>query len=516
MSRPARRKALPPSRKTAARETPRPATTDRTPKPRLFLLLVLGILLVGIAAVIRYRVGANPVLRIPPVETKDLLPLVAKEIEEKQAAIVAEPAVPQVWGEYGLVLLAHGFRLEAGDCFAEAERLAPHDYRWPYYFGMTMGIWDTEKSLHAFERAVEDAPDRVTVRLRLAEWLFDLRQLDACRRHTQQSLEQEPDSPRAQLLMARLRLQEGKTEESLQWVQRAASSPKGNRRDVYELLARVHQRLGHDEAALAAVNRMESLPPGVAVWDDPEMGVGATYLKDASILNTLANIQRARGGTEEWLGLLQKVVATQPDDVIGKEKLAQALVDTQRYQEAKTYIDKSLAQHPESAQLEYLRGRIDLAQEQTDAARQRFERAIELKPDYAEAFMGLGQALSTLNQHAEAIRALEVSTRLSPSSVAAYDYLSQAQEAAGLTGQAIETLQHVVELHPSQVTLAVRLAQMMLDAGRPDEAQEVLRACMKAAQDPTDAQELLKRIMQDGSRPPAVVPPPVGGELPHQ
>ena len=34
-----------------------------------------------------------------------------------------------------------------------------------------------------FERAVEKAPTRLSVRLRLAEWLFDLRQLEECERH---------------------------------------------------------------------------------------------------------------------------------------------------------------------------------------------------------------------------------------------------------------------------------------------------------------------------------------------
>ena len=56
---------------------------------RLVVLLALGAILVGVAGWIRLRVGSHPVLRIPPVETADLLPAVAKEIHEKQEAIVA-------------------------------------------------------------------------------------------------------------------------------------------------------------------------------------------------------------------------------------------------------------------------------------------------------------------------------------------------------------------------------------------------------------------------------------------
>ena len=77
-------------------------------------------------------------------------------------------------------------------------------------------------------------------------------------------------------------------QESLTWAQRAASSPQGNRRDVHELLARIYQRLGDPDAAAVEIEQTEMLPPGVAVWDDPEMGFGAMYLRDASMLNTLA------------------------------------------------------------------------------------------------------------------------------------------------------------------------------------------------------------------------------------
>ncbi len=514
MTRPTRRRQSTPSPKSTSATAPSPVEPAPPSKRRLVVLLVLGLLAVGIAAVIRYRVSANPVLRIPPVETQDLLPLVAKEIEEKQAAIVAAPDSPDTWGEYGLVLLAHGFRLEAGDCFAEAERLDPHDYRWPYYYGMTMGIWDTEKSLRAFERAVEDAPERVTVRLRLAEWLFDLRHLDDCQHQTELVLQQDPNNPRAELLMARLRFQDGQAEESLKWAERAAASAKGNRRDVHELLARIYQRLGHSELAAEEVDRTEMLPRGVTVWDDPEMGVGATYLKDASILNTLANIRHARGDTKGWIQLLQQVVVTEPDNVIGKEKLAQALVDTKQYKEAATYIDKTLADHPESAQLECLRGQIDLAQEKPDAAREHFEHAVKLKPDYAAAFIWLGRAQLVVGKADAAVKNLQTATRLSPSDAEAYDYLGRAQVACGKPQDAIGTWQEAHQLQPGCESVAVQLAQTLIDEHRPAEAATVLRQCIAAGKNTQRAAELLQNL-GDSASPESVPisrPPPDSGK----
>ncbi len=191
------------SRQHVSAKGQRPEQPARAPTPRpqpgsrgrlIVLLLSLAVVLAAVAGWARLRVGANTPVRIPPVETAELLPAVAQEIREKQARIVENPTQAEAWGEYGLVLLAHGFRKEAGDCFEAAEGREPADYRWPYYLGMTMGVWDADKSRRAFQRAVEKAPTRLSLRLRLAEWLFDLRQLEECEQHLDIALEQDPGS----------------------------------------------------------------------------------------------------------------------------------------------------------------------------------------------------------------------------------------------------------------------------------------------------------------------------------
>ncbi len=499
MKRPPRRKnnrgQSPPEQQPIGSAAPAAAGSRR----RLVWLLSCGIILVCVAALIRYRAESNPMLRIPPVETKDVLPTVAKEIRLRQEAIMADPTSPEAWGTYGLVLLAHDFRDQAATCFAEAEQLDDTDYRWPYYFGMTMGTKDTEKSLQAFRRAVRKGPERVTIRLRLAEWLFDLRQLDQCEQQTRKALELEPENPRAQLLIARLLFQEGKTKESLAWAERAAHSPKGDRRDVYELLARLYMRLGDADAANEAVERAERLPRGVAVWDDPEMGLGGTMVRDASILSTLATIHLARGNREQWLNLLRQVVEREPDNVHAKEKLANGLVESKRYDEAAKFIDQTLKEYPDFSEFECLRGQIDMARGAPGAARKRFTRAVRLKRDYADAFMWLGRASAALDQKSEAVAALREAVRLSPSLANAYDDLASVLLASGRASEAVESARRAAALKPGDYAIALRLAQTLAATNRPEEARQILNSLILSAEDPSEAKKMLEQLTPSGT-----------------
>lgn len=461
---------------------------------RLLVLLLLGAALVGVAAWIRHRADSNPILRIPPVEITQLLPAVAKEIEFHQAQIVADPNNADAWGHYGLVLLAHGFRKEAGSCFVEAEALAPSDYKWSYYLGMTMGVWDAETSLHAFERAVEKAPERVSVRLRLAEWLFDLRQLAECERHVELALQKDPASVRAAVLKARLLMERGDAQASLEWATKAASSRQGNRRDVHELLARIHQRLGNTEAAAAEIEKTEQLPIGVAVWDDPEMSFGAEYLRDASMLNTLADIARASGDIPRCLTHLRRIVEAEPDNFIAREKLAATLVDVEQYDEAARFLDSSLQLKPDSPDLLFLRGRVHLARNENDTARKVFDRALKLKPDYDEAWAYLGRACLAAGDQPSAIAALQEAKRLSPTKADTYRRLAQALLATGQRSLAIDNLRQALALAPDNDALRQELIEALVADKQTAAAVAELEEAVKKAKNPRPFEELLRTL----------------------
>ncbi len=155
-----------------------PAVTKPRRSLRFPLILAIGLLLVAVAFAVRNWVASNPLLRIPVVENQDVHPTVAKLLNEKYTDVVKSPESAEDWGEYGIVLLAHSFREEAATSFEEAARLNPNDYRWPYYHGIATAIWDRDIALQDFEQAAKLAPRRLSVRLRLAEWYYEMQLLD--------------------------------------------------------------------------------------------------------------------------------------------------------------------------------------------------------------------------------------------------------------------------------------------------------------------------------------------------
>src|SRR5581483_3909080 len=103
------------------------------------------------------------------------------------------------WGELGQVLLAHNATDLADPCFAQAERFAPDNPRWPYYRGWTRSSRSPADAIPYLRRAVSlcdrfdrgnDAP-----RLLLAEMLLQTDALDEAEEHLNRVLGWKPDDP---------------------------------------------------------------------------------------------------------------------------------------------------------------------------------------------------------------------------------------------------------------------------------------------------------------------------------
>src|SRR5437764_523279 len=110
-------------------------TTPAHPAPRSRRWTALAILGVALLACVA---GGFALLRgrhfPPPVPAPDLGeadPKVAAAVREAQEKVRREPRSAEAWGRLGTVLTAHDYHAEAEPCFVEAQRLDPHEPRWP-------------------------------------------------------------------------------------------------------------------------------------------------------------------------------------------------------------------------------------------------------------------------------------------------------------------------------------------------------------------------------------------------
>ena len=124
-----------------------------------------------------------------------------------------------------------------------------------------------------------------------------------------------------------------------------------------------------------------------------------------------------------------------------------------------------------------------------------FEEALRLKPGYAEAHNDLGIALSSVGRIAEAIEQYEEALRLKPDLFQASFNLGNALDSVGRTPDAIEQYEQALRIKPDDATIHFYLAGALLRTpGRIDEAAAHLREVVRLQPDNHEARRILARI----------------------
>jgi DNA-binding winged helix-turn-helix (wHTH) protein/tetratricopeptide (TPR) repeat protein len=108
-------------------------------------------------------------------------------------------------------------------------------------------------------------------------------------------------------------------------------------------------------------------------------------------------------------------------------------------------------------------------------AKEEFDRALELSPNYATAHQWYGEFLSLLGRHAEAIREDEIAIQLDPASAVAHHQLGNTYQAARQYDKALVEYQRAIQLSPSYALNYHALMWMQRRQGKYAEAVESLR-----------------------------------------
>lgn len=106
--------------------------------------------------------------------------------------------------------------------------------------------------------------------------------------------------------------------------------------------------------------------------------------------------------TEEAQGVLASAVEIKPEYVPAKLKLAEALLESGKIEEAKEIYEGILKDHADAAEAYYGLGRVQAARGDQAAAAENYRKACELFPSYGAAHYGLVIAYRKLGRLAEA------------------------------------------------------------------------------------------------------------------
>ena len=306
--------------------------------------VVIVLLILGVRSWIHRSRGAD--FSIPDVDLTGVDIAIVDMVKAARQNIMERPYDADAWGHFGMVLYAHEHVGEAVECFANAETLDPDQYRWPYLRGMILAENNTASGLPFVRRAASLAPpDDSSFRLRLAELLFDVRELKESETIFRDVLKTDPENPRAKLGLARVLSLDGDPKEALRWAA-GATRTLPDMRATHELLAKLLYRTGNQEAAQKQLQVVDRLPHQNLMWPDPVLAEVVLLRADSRWLNEKAHRHLLMGQPEQYIQALQRLLAEHPEDASLYAQLGRTLLNVKNRAAARHSIGEWPAAAP--------------------------------------------------------------------------------------------------------------------------------------------------------------------------
>ena len=378
---------------------------------------------------------------VEPLALPDLSRLsesVRDQVRERHTALtrIDRPEAPadelgRAHGDLGLILMAAGYDTAALSSLRNAQAVAPHDPRWPYYlakFHLIRGEHARPTAL--FERALELRPADVPTLVHLAGLYVDQGRLDDAQVLFQQALDHDPRSavalagPQAVELLTR------------------ALTLEPEATSLHYPLAMAYRGLGEPNNTDA---HLQQRGDGKPTLSDPLM--------------------------DEYNGLLESSQAY--------ERRGWAALQAGGWAEAAALFHKGLELEPENLALRHPRALALARMGETDAAIAEFEAIVRQSPTNGLAHYSLGVIFARQRRHAEAASRFALAVRHNSNHAEAHMGLAFSLEALGRPEDALEPYRRVVELDPRQVGAWRELANVLIGLERYQEARDWLVAARR-------------------------------------
>ena len=277
--------------------------------------------------------------------------------------------------------------------------------------------------------AVERDPNDVNMTALLGAILLKLREFEAAEAHLGRAIELAPSFAKPHEDLGRLLVEQGRPEEAVE-VLRAATRLDPKAEMALFTLGRALSMTGEGEQADAAFEASFALNP-----QRRKLALAAEHHK--------------AGRLEEAGRQYRELLLESPGDVDAMRLLAGILASQSEVEEAEALLRK----------------------------------AVSHAPDYALAFLDLGQLFQEQHRYAEAIECFQRTIRLQPSAPKPRHLLASTLAPVGRTEDALDTYRQVLELHPRHAGAWLGLGHTLKTIGRQQEAIEAYRQCIRVRPD---------------------------------
>jgi len=217
----------------------------------------------------------------------------------------------------------------------------------------------------------------------------------------------------------------------------------------------------------------------------------------------LGSLLMEAGKKDESIEQLKTGAKLEPHSADAQNALGEALNKFGRTSEAKRAFEKALALKPDFGIAQFNLGQVLLAHGDIEGAAQHLDRAIRLlgrSDDAADAYYLRAKVYMAKNEIEEAAKALEAALQIRPNFAEAWSDLGQARKALLDDAGALDAFKKAVALKPDDAVAQYRLGAELLREDQPEAAIEHLKASYRIKSDDQSTLNALQSALRQAGR----------------
>jgi len=328
------------------------------------------------------------------------------------------------YGSLGEIYQAYSLTAPARECYLNASRLAPQDFRWIYLLAKLDHLEGrVDDAIRRYQMAASLQPAFVAALVNLGNIYLELNRLEEAENSFATALQKEVNNPAAHYGRGQVALSRRNYAEAVEHFEKAlALAPEANR--IHYALAMAYRRLGNMEKARMHLAQQGSVGVRVA---DPLMD-----------------------------GLLELIQGVRVHLVRGKLAL-----EAKRYQDAADEFRKAIEARPDSVPAHVNLGATLTQLGDLKGAVVEFEKAVLLDPNNTNAHYNLAVLLAGENQHQQAIAHLQAVLTVNSTDLGARLFLARELLKANRQEEALAEFTRVVQADRNNEPALVELVQLL-------------------------------------------------------
>ena len=418
-------------------------------------------------------------------------------VKVAQQALIEAPKADTAWGQLGNIYFVHGWEVEAAECYRSAVEIAPTEFRWLYYLGLITYKVNPQAAAQTLAEAIKLDPQYAPAHIYQAAALRSLGHLKQAEVHLETANKLDPQNPYASLWLGELALTAQQFETAQSHLQRALKL-NPDQSEAHAAMAQVARVLGETDAATQHAQASRKRTQYTQIrdplwWDVLKLGVtahryaerGNRYLQQGDFKRAVSELEIAVSGLNKdphlWLnyGIARLLNKQYRDAITVLENTLTVIHDTENTPRNPTDIaDLKVQTHYNLGLAYYHDGKIE-------KAITAYEKAIQLEPNFADAYGGLGVIYWRTGDFDAAIRHCQKAIKIAPENIEFHQNLTQIYWQKGMYDRAAIGYRIILELNPSDENALHHLGIILLSKQAYDEAVSCFQKVLQT--DPDNA-----------------------------